>query len=203
MSSLKENISIEIPEWKKELILNLKKQIDNGKKFTFIHTPKCGGLYAGTILKDLNINNKHHNQGTKNDGITFTIIREPAERFESLLNYRLGFQEPREDFPNKLRYMHYNKSISLNKIVNNMTDKDILNFKPYRSLSYWSKNVKLFITIKELIPTLELLGYEIKKDYPPINVSKKTRGKLDKKIKERIRKLYHNDCLLFKNKTRE
>ena len=57
---------------------------------TFIHTPKCGGTYVKEILKTLNIRNNGHRQATKNDGITFTVIRDPVARFESLLNYRLG-----------------------------------------------------------------------------------------------------------------
>ena len=56
-------------------------------KLCFIHIPKCGGPYAEQILKDLKIRNKFHKQATKNDGLTFTIIRNPVDRFESLLNY--------------------------------------------------------------------------------------------------------------------
>ena len=58
------------------------------QKLIFVHTPKCGGTYTRQILKDLNIKNKGHVKAKRNEGITFTIIREPIERFQSLLNYR-------------------------------------------------------------------------------------------------------------------
>ena len=31
-----------------------------------------------------------------------------------------------------------------------MSDKEILNFKPYKSLIYWGKNINIFITIDKL-----------------------------------------------------
>ena len=67
-----------------ELIIN-----KSNKKLIFIHTPKCAGTYVNTILSYLGIQNKGHNQAIQNEGITFTVVRNPIERFESLLNYRL------------------------------------------------------------------------------------------------------------------
>ena len=79
------------------------------KKLIFIHTPKCGGTFIASILSQLKIRNKGHNRAIKNEGLTFTVIRNPIERFESLLNYRLNEKKPRYDFPKKLHYVYKKK----------------------------------------------------------------------------------------------
>ena len=106
-----------------ELITNKKKEL------VFIHTPKCAGSYVSTILSHLKIKNNAHKQATPNDKyIYFTVIRDPVERFESLLNYRLGEKKPRRDWPKKLSYVYKDKNINLNEIVSKMTDNEILGF---------------------------------------------------------------------------
>ena len=176
-------------------------KINNKEKhdLIFIHTPKCGGTYAQQILKDLKVTIKGHKQAIKNEGINFTIIRDPVERFESLLNYRLGETKARRDWPEHLQYVYNDKSISLNKIVSKMTDDEILNFKPYNSLVFWSKNIDIFITIEQLHEFLHFFGYKYDKNsYNKKNVSNKIRGKLNKKTCLRISKLYNDDVVLFK-----
>ena len=164
----------------------------------FIHTPKCGGSYASQILRDLKIKNKKHNKANKSDGITFTIIRDPMERFESLINYRLGEKKPRMDWPSRLRYVYDNKSINLNQIVNQMSNQEILNFTPYRSLTYWGKNIDIFITIDNLHNFLHFFGYRYDQSkYIKKNVSKKERGVFNRSTKVRIAKLYARDMMLF------
>ena len=174
------------------------KKKKNNAKLCFIHTPKCGGTYAIQILKDLNIKNKGHNQANENDGITFTIIRDPVDRFKSLLNYRLGEYKPRYDWPNHLNYVYLYKSLSLNYIVNKMSNREILNFKPYRTLTYWSKNIDIFITINNLSKFLSFFGYDYDENkYEKKNVSKNERGNFNYLVKKRIYKLYNNDKILF------
>jgi hypothetical protein len=166
----------------------------------FIHTPKCGGSFANSILKDLHIINKGHNQAVKNEGINCTIIRDPVERFESLLNYRLSENKARSDWPKHLQYVYNDKSISLNEIVSKMTDEEILNFKPYNNLVFWSKNIDIFITIEQLHEFLHFFGYNYDKNsYNKKNISNKIRGKLNKEMCLRISKLYNDDVVLFKN----
>ena len=50
-------------------------KIKNTKKnqpLTFIHTPKCGGSFVGSILNKLNIINKGHKRADSNNkGINF------------------------------------------------------------------------------------------------------------------------------------
>lgn len=183
-----------ITYWKK--ITEIKKT----RIVTFIHTPKCGGTFVGSILKTTNIKNKCHNQADpKNDGITFTVIRNPIERFESLMNYRLDESNPRVDWPKSLRYVYNDKSISLNEIVGKMTDSEILGFKPYRSLCFWSKNIDIFITIDKLEELLSFFGYKINiKEFQHKNISNKIRGKFNEVTKKRISNLYSDDMILYR-----
>ena len=177
------------------------KELKNSQLLTFIHIPKCGGLFIKEVLKELNINNKGHNLAEKEEGITFTVIRNPVERFESLINYRLDQSKikPKNDWPEALRYVYKDKSISLNEIVEKMSDNDILNFRPYKTLHYWSKNIDIFITIDKLEEFLYAFGYEIDlKKYEKKNVSKKERGAFNEITKKRISNLYSDDMVLYK-----
>ena len=176
------------------------KKVKNNAELCFIHTPKCGGSFAGQIFNDLKIRNKLHVRANKNDGITFTIIRHPVERFESLINYRLGKSKPRGDWPKHLEYVYNDKSVTLNEIVDKMSDKEILGFTPYQSLEYWSKNIDVFITIDNLHNFLSFFGYNYKTNkYSKTNVSKKRRGKFNEVTRNRVAKLYFRDILLFNN----
>lgn len=175
------------------------KNLKNNEHLTFIHTPKCGGTFVRNILTKLNISVKGHKRAhPKNDGITFTVIRNPIERFESLINFRLGEKKPRKDWPKSLNYVWNDNSVNLNKIVGKMTDKQILGFKPYRTLCYWSKNIDIFITIEQLEEFLSFFGYKIDIiNFEKRNVSNKIRGTFNKVTKNRISKLYRQDMALF------
>lgn len=168
------------------------------KELIFIHTPKCGGTYVSTILSYLKIKNNNHKQASANNGISFTCIRNPIDRFESLLNYRLNEAKPRNDWPKHLSYVYKNKNVKMNEIVSKMTDKEILGFKPYRTISYWVKNVDIIITLANLHKMLEYFGYTYNvNEFKPLNVSKKLRGKLNQKNRDRIERLFKNDMIIY------
>ena len=180
------------------------KEIEKRKKnypLLFIHTPKCGGSYVNTILKDLNIKRNGHHQATNKDKeryITFTVVREPVERFESFLNYRLGEKRPRWDWPNYIRNAYRNKNITLNQIVTNFQEEDIHKLHPYKNLKFWTRNIDIIITVKQLHSFLSFFGfkYNIKK-YEKRNVSKKIRGTFNKKSKEKIKNIFIEDINLY------
>jgi hypothetical protein len=177
-----------------EHLLNRK----TNKNLIFIHTPKCGGTYVSSILKHLNIQNKRHFQATPNEGTTFTVIRDPVARFESLLNYRLDQRMPNVDWPPHLRYVYNNKKITLNQIVSKMTDKQILGFSPFKTLKYWTKNVDIIITMENLPKMMQYFGYTYDiNSFQPKNVSSKTRGKLNERNINRLKRLYRVDILLY------
>ena len=176
------------------------KNIKKGSPLTFIHTPKCGGSFVCSVLSLLNIKNKGHNRRTQNDGITFTVIRNPIQRFESLMNYRLSESKPRGDWPKSLRYVYKDKTINLNQIIKQMSDKDIMNFSPYKTLCYWSKDIDIFITIDQLEDFLSCFEYDIDiSSFQKINVSKKTRGRFNENTKKRIARLYSKDLTFYNN----
>lgn len=190
--------------WKERYVSQIKRR-DKGQKLNFIHIPKCGGSYVREVLKEFGIQTKGHLIAKQSDGITFAVIREPGERFESLLNYRLGFPEARKDWPDKLKYVFADKSVTLDEIVNQMTDSDIIGFYPYRTLEYWSQNVKVLMTMNELPHFLQCFGYPRKgHDFPIIpnvNVSVKERGKLSNDNLARVRRLYQRDVIIYERWT--
>jgi hypothetical protein len=192
-----------IPNWKKEIILKIKEKINNGKKLSFIHIPKCGGCYASQYINACNIINKGHNIPNNDNEVTFSIIRDPIKRFESLLNYRLSEKNPRIDFPKNLQYAHFNKSISINEIVSQFKYKNTLRLFPYRTLTYWCQNIDLLITIEELEETLQILGFTIdNSNFENKNVSIKERGTLNKESIQKITNFYKKDVELYKLWTR-
>ena len=168
---------------------------NKNKKLVFIHTPKCGGTYVSKILSHLKITNNHHKQAIlNNNNIYFTVIRNPVERFESLLNYRLDEKKPRNDWPKHLSYVYGNTNITLNNIISKMTDKEILGFSPYNTINYWTKNVDIIITLDNLPKMLEYFGYKYDDNFfKPVNVSKKKRGKLNQQNKDRLQNIFNND----------
>jgi hypothetical protein len=178
-----------------EELLTLK----NDKELVFIHTPKCAGSYVSNILSHLKIKNNGHVQAIPdNKYIYFTVIRNPVERFESLLNYRLDETNPRNDWPKLLSYVHYDKSVNLNEIVSNMTDREILGFSPYKTIAYWTKDVDIIITLDNLPKMLKYFGYEYDVNYfKSVNVSNKIRGKINQHNKDRIKKLFNDDVEIY------
>ena len=186
-------------EWKKDLIKNILSEKKN-KRIIFVHTPKCGGTYTTAVIKKTNIYNKGHRQAVKGEGITFTVIRDPIKRFESLLNYRLGEKQPRNDWPRNLKNVYSNKKITLNEIISKMTDKSILGFRPFSTLNHWTKNVDICITIDELKEFIEMCGKKFH-NVPAKNVSPKNRGELNEENKKRIENLFSKDIEIYKKWT--
>jgi hypothetical protein len=169
------------------------------KKLKFIHTPKCGGSYVDTILSHLGLEHPcgHIPCDPCAPEITFTVVRHPVDRFESLLNYRLN-KKPRSDFPSHLYNVYRNPDVSLNAIVSRMTDAEILGFRPYSTLTYWTKHVDILLTLDKLSILLEYFGYTYDPAiFPKVNVSSKTRGKLNQQNRRRIKALYKNDVKIY------
>jgi hypothetical protein len=173
--------------------------IINNKELVFIHTPKCAGSYVSTILSNLKIKNNGHNQATpSNTYIYFTVIRNPVERFESLLNYRLDEKTPRDDWPKHLSYMHYDKNYNLDEIISNMTNEEILGFSPYKTIDYWTKNVDIIVTLDNLPKMLKYFGYEYDvNSFKSVNVSNKIRGTINQQNKDRIKTLFNYDIEIY------
>ena len=151
---------------------------NKNKKLVFIHTPKCGGSYVSHILSHLKITNKGHTQAFLNNNyIYFTVIRNPVERFESLLNYRLDENKPRVDWPKHLSYVYHDINIKLDEIISKMTDEEILDNLP-----------KL----------LEYFGYTYDVNFfKPVNVSNKLKGKINQHNKNRLQNIFNDDIIIY------
>lgn len=200
----KQDMVEEIPKWKLNLMTNIKNKIKDGAKLVFVHTPKCGGTYANNCLNILNIKTIGHiqpklsNYKSSEPEVYFTIIREPIERFESFLNYRLGKKEL-HDFPPRFSEKINNNKYTLNDFMSQLNGYDYESFTPYRNLKYWTKNIDLCICMKEFLPFMEFLGYDISKikNIPRKNVSVKNRGFLNDENKENLRQIYKEDINIY------
>ena len=164
---------------------------------TFIHTPKCGGTYVSKILKFLKIPNKGHNQATLKDGTTFTVIRHPVDRFESLLNFRIGLPPTSNKYSETPSILFEN--LSLDEMVAKMSDETILGFTPYKTLVFWTAGVDHIITIDELPNFLNFFGYTYPKIFEKENVSSKLHGTFNENTRKRIEMLFEEDMKLFNN----
>jgi len=177
------------------------KEEKKGLKLVFIHTPKCGGSYVNSILRYVRIKRNGHLQATKElqeKYITFTVIREPVERFESFLNYRLGEITPRSDWPEYLNHAFMNKSIRLNEIIKLIQKKDIEQLHPFKTLEYWTENIDIIITMNDLRPLLTYFGYRYNnRRFKRCNISKKNRGSLNEESKEKVKEIFIDDLKLY------
>lgn len=186
-----------LTHWKKIKIK--KKQVP----VHYVHIPKTGGTYVKNILMQTRIKpTSLYTEGShptfKNKKyINFTVVRHPADRFESYLNFKYGKTKHKLD--NK------EKKASLNKIVSNMNKKQLKQIKKkFKPMKKYSKNIDIFITINMLNYFLSFLKYKLDfEDVKYKNVSKKIRGSLNKKNRAIIENLYKEDMNLYNNLKRK
>lgn len=168
-------------------------------KLGFYHIPKTAGTYVRTILDQFDITYYYHDLPTGDEPeTTFTIIRDPIDRFESFLNYILQESEPRENFPIDLHYVYIFKTVTLDKIIEKMTDDEIIKLtgNGYNLLKEYD-TVDHKFTIDGLKPFLNSHGYHYK-DIDKVNVSKKERGTFSNDTKQRLKILFKEDIDYFK-----
>lgn len=186
---------------------NVIKSQKKNYKLLFIHNPKCGGTFVKDILTDINIKTKpSHAVATSNDQkkyITFTIVRDPIARFESLLNDLLGKRKKVKELP-ILDHLFNDETrkwddISLNDVLELFDDETILlPLKTQRSLITFCENVDIIITIDQIFELLHAFGYNIDiNKYTSKNVSKKTRGKFNNNSLNRLNKLFMKDKIFY------
>ena len=95
-------------------------------------------------------------------------------------------------------YNKNNKNTSLDEIVAKMTKTDILTFSPFKTITYYTKDIDIFITIDKLEKFLHFFGHKVNVDaFKKQNVSPKTRGTFSDKTRQRIARIYHDDMLLY------
>ena len=187
-------------------IWNDVKNKKNNRPIDFVHVPKTGGTFVKQVLKQTNIRSTskygggHRGHTTRKNihNINFTVIRHPVDRFESFLNYRLREKRPRKDWSNNAKGAYKDKTISLNEIVGKMTREEILSFRPFKTIKYYTRDVDIFITIDKLQEFLQFFGYKINiDDFGKKNVSPKTRGTFNAKTKRRIARIFRDDMKIY------
>ena len=193
---MKQNAAIR--KWKKV------QQRKSGAYIEYVHIPKTGGTFVKSVLSHTKIipvgsnTNATHMRATKKKNINFTVIRHPVDRFESFLNFRLREERPRKDWSKNAKGAYKDKTISLNEIVGKMTRKEILSFRPFKTIKYYTRDVDIFITIDKLQEFLHFFGYKINiDDFGKKNVSPKTRGTLNAKTKRRIARIFRDDMKIY------
>lgn len=192
-----------ISQWKIDIIKKMYHEIKNGKKLKFIHIPKCAGSYAAQYIEHFGIINNGHKVANEYDEVTIGIIRNPIQRFESFLNFRLNKEIPGNDWPKRLHYLHYDKTKLLNEIIEELTITEILSFEPFKTYIYWTQNIKLLVTINEFLPALYLLGYSTDKKFPKMNISDKNRGTLSEESINKLKKILKIDMKIYNYWTRK
>ena len=163
----------------------------------FIHIPKTGGSFVKSVIKNTSISKslKMHSKKKDNNNINFTVIRHPVDRFESYLNYR-----KKKLLKKYFKNNHNNhNNIQLNDIVAKMSDNDIINpGGAFRTITYYRKDVDIFITIDKLDKFFNFFDQNINiNDYNKVNVSKKTSGCLNKETRNRIKNILNKDMKLY------
>lgn len=167
-----------MPLWKQNYIQWIKKEkkYESIQKLYFIHIPKTGGTYIRLMIQGVNKTNhlkcaKTHyspdiiEKSAIKKNIYFAAIRDPVDRMESFLNYKMDKSKHKGklyNWPKHLEYIYYDSTISLNTIVELMTNEELMFHMetPYKTLVDWSVDVDIFITIDEFSDLLELFGYQ-------------------------------------------
>lgn len=186
----------------------------------FVHIPKCGGTYCKTLFRELDIlsvdkfESNLGVQGAYGGGphqlakktysdnfIIFSVIRHPVDRFESLLNFRLGGGGPQASNTISKYIKKIRENGTINDFIEMHTDKELLSYTPYNTLKYYSQNVDIFIKIDELKNFLSFFGYKNIPKTDRKNASKRNYGYLSEKNKARIARLFKDDIVFYNKKT--
>lgn len=186
-----------IPEWKKYLIRKL--IAEKGKKLFFVHIPKTGGTSIKKVCKKLKIKSEGHSQAPPHrKGVYFAIIRDPMKRYESSFYYRL-LKERNGDFISEFFDTENEK---LSDIIDRTPLKRLKQGGNVKTMTYWSKNTDILITIDEFVEFINLFGYNYNQKLPHLNTTSRKWGTLSAKNVKKLSKIYSNDIELYNYWTR-
>ena len=199
----------------------------------FVHIPKCGGCFVGSVLAKLGaarVDRLNSADPGNVPGIvdlghrplsaltsaqqaklasheTWTVVRHPVARLESLLNYRLDEAERawkargpaayRGDWPQRLKSAPPAR-VDVDGLVKAMTDDELRAFRPYRTLKHYARGCKHKILIADLGRFLAHKGYPTDvSSFPRRNCSTRVRGELSPESKARIARVYADDVMFY------
>ncbi|KAH8064040.1 hypothetical protein JL721_8440 [Aureococcus anophagefferens] len=106
----------------------------------FVHVPKTGGKYVRDLLRRCAplVNYGHHSAARGAEH--FLTLREPADRFESMLTMRLAERKPRLDWPGDRVDFDDAKRAPLDATLAAFADEDLLNFAPFRTFGFYASD---------------------------------------------------------------
>lgn len=190
-----------LPQWKVRLLVDL---LADMHAPIFLHIPKTGGTTVKGLCKRYNIETCKHNLGVlsrKRRRMVFCVVRNPVDRFESFLNYRLGQLNIRPDWPVRIAYRK--KEMGLSKVLRRFKSPMITNLKPFRTLKNFVDVSNICFTIQEIPEAIAIMKCLDK--VPKLgkaNVSVKKRSPLNKASRDRIQRLFKKDMDIYEKWSR-
>lgn len=193
-------------------------------KVGFVHIPKTGGFCVEETIKKYYKNkflspSLGHRETTQYYPFSFTIVREPTERFLSSYYY---WRNGAIDGKYKVNSNWNPKAKTLEEFIylwdkndqvflRQLDSKITLKRHHFTPQSKWiNSNRKKIIILKysnnidlQFTKLLNFLNIEKVVDVPFQNVTKNKNTKIDNKILEWIKKTFQNDFKLWKNITEE
>ena len=137
----------------------------------------------------------HHNIPQASD--LFVVLREPADRLESLFNYRQLAAQPRADWQRfRLPF-----AVSVSKVIAAASDSQLKLFKPYLTQCKYLEKAKRSVILcspDELIEYLQrYLGFSGCSPETRKNVAGRPHGKFTWEERQRVRRVFDGDTRLW------
>lgn len=174
----------------------------NPHAFQFVHIPKCGGTAIKTMLNSCShgiVYNLYpfHKPATGHRR-SFAVIREPARRFESFLNYRLGEGEPRKDW-NWEGVPAWGTVLDVAELLDTVPNETMRAFNPFLTqISYLHATTNILCSPSDVLPFLQRGNITCRADVQRENSATKHRGVLRVDQQERIRGVFWEDDQLWR-----
>lgn len=174
----------------------------NPHAFQFVHIPKCGGTAIKTMLNSCShgivYNLYPFHKPASGDRRSFAVIREPARRFESFLNYRLGEDEPRKDWEWD-GVPAWGTVADVAELLDTVPNETMRAFSPFLTqISYLHTTTNILCSPSDVLPFLGRENITCRSDVQRENSARKHRGALRADQHERIRGVFWEDDQLWR-----
>ncbi|EGB04953.1 hypothetical protein SO694_00116026 [Aureococcus anophagefferens] len=170
----------------------------------FVHVPKTGGKYVRDLLRRCAplVNYGHHSAARGAEH--FLTLREPADRFESMLTMRLAERKPRLDWPGDRVDFDDAKRAPLDATLAAFADEDLLNFAPFRTFGFYASDKSTILCRPgDAFAFLDAFGV-VDRDpacaaAPPAPAkAARAQGRFSEASRDRIRRVFADDTSLWR-----
>lgn len=170
----------------------------------FVHVPKTGGTYLKSFMArcapDVELPRRGHEHRSL-DREHFLVLREPAARFESFLSMRLNEPRARGGWPGRTLAFAEAKNMTLDAVVDRLSDADMTNFVPFRTLGYFVNTKSLLVCgVPDALAYLAAYG-AVPDDCAPAPSpprAPRDHGRLGASRRARVRGVFANDTNLWR-----